>query len=210
MNRQRLILFISVIVLIAAVIWSFSAAPRQKTVSKLKYAPGQKAASAVQPSRSSARQPAGSSHALKIALLDQDQGGFKGYRRNIFKPVFVDEFKLLKQKAAAFKVPAKLPPPVRFVPPTLPPVQQQPVAVQPEAAQLARFTFLGFMKKDAVKTIFLSKDKEILLVKIGDTIAGRYQAKAITEKALTLVVTETGDEIVIPLIENRSLAKAGR
>jgi hypothetical protein len=203
MNRQRLTLFIVVLIFIAAVIWSYSATPRQKTVSKLTYAPGQRAASPVMPPRSSARR-VDVNHTVKIVMLDQDQSGFKGYRRNIFKPIFVDEFKILKQKAAAFKVPPRPLPPVKFVPPPA----QEPVVVQPEAAQLARFTFLGFIKKDNLKTIFLSKDKEILLVKIGDTIASRYQATAITDQSLTLVVTDTGDKIVIPLIENKPLATA--
>ena len=202
MNRQRLILFVVLLVFVAAVIWSFSATPRQKTVNKLKYSSGQRAVSAVTPARSSARRT-DVNHALKVALLDQDQSGFKGYRRNIFKPIFVDEFKILKQKAAALKVPAK---PVAPVAPPVPPPVQPPVAAQPETAPLARFTFLGFVKKDNLKTIFLTKDKEILLVKIGDTIAGRYKATAITDQALTLAVTDTGDEIVIPLLENRPLA----
>lgn len=204
MNRQRVTLFIVVLLLIAAVIWSFRATPRPKTVSKLTYAPGQRAARAVMPARSSSRS-SDNGRVLKITLLDQSQAGFKGYRRNIFKPIFVDEYKLLQQKAAAFKAPRPLPP---VLPRPLPlPIPVQPAA-QPDVAPLARFTFLGFLKKDGHKTIFLAKDKDILLVKTGETIAGRYTATAITDLALTLTVTDTGDEIVIPLLENRPLAAA--
>lgn len=204
MNRQRLILFVLVIVLVAAVIWSYTAMPRPKTVSTLTYAPGRQAKPAV----TTAKTPLGAAadgRVLKLSLLEQEPSTFKGYRRNIFKPVFVDEVKLLKQKAAAVK-PPQLPPaqPQKVVP--VQPVQ--PVAAQPEAVPLARFTFLGFLKKDAHRTIFLAKDKDILLVKKGDKIAGRYEASSITDQALTLLVTDTGDEIVIPLIENRSLGAA--
>jgi hypothetical protein len=140
---------------------------------------------------------------LNISRLEQEQADFKGYRRNIFKPIFVDEQKLVKQKAAAFK------------PPQLPPVQSQkaapaaPAVAKPEAAVLARFTFLGFLKKDSQPTIFLAKDKDIILVKQGDRVAGRFEASSITDQALTLLATDTGNEIVIPLIEKQS-AKAGR
>lgn len=135
---------------------------------------------------------------LKISLLEVEQADFKGYRRNIFKPVFVDELKVVKQKAVAIKVsPPKI---------VAAPVQQ--ATIQPESSPLARFTFLGYMKKGAVKTIFLAKDKDILLVKEGDKVAGRYEATEISDQALTLTVTDTGDEIVIPLIENRPLAKS--
>lgn len=82
--------------------------------------------------------------------------------------------------------------------------------VQPETPkrELARFTFLGFLKKDNRKTIFLAKDNEIILVRKGDTFAGRYEAASITDQALTIKVADTGEEIVIPLIENRLLGSA--
>lgn len=208
MNRQRLILFVLAILLVLAVVWSYSARPRQKTVSTLKYPPVQKGG-AVAPPAKPASGGASDGRILALAVPQQDQMSFKGYRRNIFKPVFVDEVKLTKQKAVALKPPAvALPvPPPKSAPPE--PAQPVPViAARPESAPLARFTFLGFLKKDAQRTIFLAKDKDIILVKKGDKIAGRYEASSITDQALTLVVSDTGDEIVIPLIENRPLAAA--
>jgi hypothetical protein len=80
------------------------------------------------------------------------------------------------------------------------------VITQPVTAPLARFTFLGFLKKGSVKIIFLAKENDILLVKKGDKVAGRYQVTEISDQALTLTVADTGDKIVIPLIENRPLA----
>lgn len=202
MNRQRLILFVLVILFGVAVIWSYTAMPRPKTVSTLKYSPGQQLKTGALTAKSLPG-TAADSRVLKIGLLEQEKLSFKGYRRNIFKPVFVDELKLLKQKASAVKPPPPLPvPPVKTAP--VEPVQ--PVVAQPESAALARFTFLGFLKKGAHRTIFLAKDKDIILVKKGDKVAGRYEASSITDQALTLLVTDTGDEIVIPLIENRPLS----
>jgi hypothetical protein len=80
--------------------------------------------------------------------------------------------------------------------------------IQPVTVPLARFTFLGFLKKGTVKTIFLAKDNDIVLVKKGDKIAGRYEATDISDQALTLKVADTGAVIVIPLIENLPLATA--
>ncbi len=197
MNRQRLMLFVLVIIFAIAALWSYSAMPRPKTVSELTYKPGQQAKPTAAAAEKSTR-VADDGTRLKISQLDAETSGFKGYRRNIFKPVFVDELKIVKQQAAAIK-----PPPPRV---PVPPVEQ--VIIQPEAAQLARFTFLGFLKRGSVKTIFLAKDKDILLVKKGDKVAGRYEATDISDQALTLTVTDTGDEIVIPLLENRPLAKA--
>ena len=194
MNRQRLILFILVILFAVAVFWSYSAMPRPKTVSPETSQPDRQAKAPVAVADKSTRR-ADDGTRLKISLLDKEPSGFKGYRRNIFKPVFADELKIAKQKALAIK-----PPPI------IPPTPVMPVIKQPESAPLARFTFLGFLKKGSARTIFLAKEKDIILVKKGDVIAGRYEATDISDQSLTLTVNDTGDKIVIPLIENRSLA----
>lgn len=204
MNRQRLILFILVLFFGIAALWSYRAMPRPKTVSTLTFKPGRQALPI--PTVAATDKPAPDTDdgsRLKINLLDKEPAGFKGYRRNIFKPIFVDEAKAVKQRVVAIKpLPIVPPAPVQSVQPV------QPVIIQPEIAPLARFTFLGFLKKGSVKTIFLANEKDILLVKKGDKVAGRYEATEISDQALTLTVTDTGDEIVIPLIENRPLATA--
>ncbi len=209
MNRQRLVLLILLILLPAAIIWSYINYPRPKTVSPLKYPPGshltaeKKRVPTVTP-----QAPRNQASSLRLDLLERDQAGFKGYRRDIFKPIFVDELKIMKQKAAAVMPVLPPAPPAKTVP--VPPATAAPPVTQQEATkmELARFTFLGFLKKDNRKTIFLAKDKDIILVKKGDTFAGRYQASSITDQALTILVADTGEEIVIPLIESRQLAAA--
>ena len=194
MNRQRLILFLLVIAFGIAALWSYSAMPRPKTVSTLPYKPGQQAKPAIAPTNKPVHY-ADDGTRLNINLLEKEPSGFKGYRRNIFRPIFVDELKVVKRQAVAIKPP---PPKVIAAP-------VQPVITQPVTAPLARFTFLGFLKKGSVKTIFLAKENDILLVKKGDKVAGRYEVTEISDQALTLAVTDTGGTIVIPLIENSPL-----
>ena len=214
MNRQKLTLFILLIVLVLAVVWSFMSVPRQKTVKTLKYAPGQKQAAvttaAATPAVTAAAQTpapaaAGDERTLRLDLLEREQSGFKGYRRNIFKPIFMDDLRLMKQKALAFKPPSL--PPVAVLPPKVEPPIAQPETLK---STLARFVFLGYLKKDNRKTIFLSKDKDIILVRKGDKFAGRYEAKSVTDQALTIVATDSGEEIIIPLLENQPLVAAGK
>lgn len=204
MNRQRLILFILLIGFAVAVIWSFFAYPRQKRVSPSQPTAAVQRTYSAAAKRTAVLQPAAQqadARVVNMALLDAEQPSFKGYRRNIFKSVFVDEVKVMKQKASAMKPPQTLP-----AKPEKTPAVERPI-LMPEVSQreLARFTFLGFMKKDNHKTVFLAKDKDIILVKEGSKFAGRYQAVSITDQALTIIVTDTGDEIVIPLIENKPL-----
>jgi len=191
MNRQRLILSILLLLLLLVLVRGCYDWPRQKTADHLKYAPGTRAPAERKraPARAAASLAAG--NALRLDLLDREQPVFKGYRRNIFKPVFVDGLKMIMPKVAK-----PVPPPV---------VAPPPMVAAPPRQELARFTFLGFLKKDNRKTIFLAKDKDIILIRAGDVVAGRYEAASLTDQALTIRVRDTGEQIVIPLFENRAL-----
>ena len=83
-----------------------------------------------------------------------------------------------------------------------PPAVAEPTPLQRE---MAKFTFLGFLKKENRKTIFLSNGKEIFLVKKGDKIAGKYDVTSLTDETLTISSIKDGGEILIPLVENRPL-----
>lgn len=201
MNRQRLILAILLILLPLAALWSYRSYPRPKTVATLKYPPGARVAAERrrEPATTPPAPRPADGNTLRLDLLEREQPPFKGYRRNIFKPIFVDELKAMQQRAAAAK---PLPPPAQ--PPR--PLPQPVVVPQQPRRELARFTFLGYLKKENRTTIFLAKDNEIILVRKGDLFAGRYEATSITDQALTIRVRDTGEEIVIPLVENRPLA----
>lgn len=196
MNRQRLILSVLLVVLVLAAVVSYLRMPRQETVAQLKNAPG-KAASARKPSAAAAVDD----RKLRLDLLECPSDRFAGFRRNIFRPIFRDETKLPPPMPVLPK-PVPPPPPPVALPPPMPVAPQPPQVVR----DMARFTFLGFLKKDNRKTIFLARDKEILLVRQGDKIAGSYEATTITDDALSIRSLADGSEMVIPLVENRPLA----
>jgi len=191
MNRQKLVLAILLILLLSALVWSYHSWPRQKSVSILKFPPGGYA-QAERKRLPAAEKSAAAQNVLRLDLLEKEQPNFNGYHRNIFRPLFVDEQKLMRQKAAA----------VKLVPPAKPPPVAVPVTPRQE---LARFNYLGFVSKDNRKTIFLTKDNEIILVRKGDVISGRYEATSLTDETLTILVRDTGEEIVTQLLENRAL-----
>jgi hypothetical protein len=210
MNKQKLALFVVLVVLVLAVAWSFISAPRLKTVSST--APAQKQQTAKATPAAVARpvpvaKPpvASDERTLRLDLLEREQSGFKGYRRNLFKPIFIDDIKFMKQKSVATK-PLPLPPVAVAPVAPIPVPDPAEIAAQVHQKTLAQFTYLGYLKKDNRKTIFLSKDKEIILVRKGEKFAKRYEATNITEQALTIKVIDSGDEIVIPLAENKPLA----
>ena len=193
MNRQKVILSVVLALLAISLVYSYTHQPSLRTVATLKYVPGM----AADVSRHVAR--SGDDNKLHLELLDRELPRFSGFRRNIFQPIFHDE---KKSPPIVGKPTLPIPPPPRPAPPPPPP----PVAVQPPSqTELARFTFLGFLQKDNSKTVFLSRDKEIVLVKKGDKIAGKFEVANITDEALTINLLTSGEQIVIPLVENKPL-----
>jgi hypothetical protein len=210
MNRQRLILFILLIALALAVTWSYFVMPRPRVASSQKNAPGQRAPKRMPGSATPAQSLPGDNRILKLELLNHEQEVFKGYRRDLFRPIFVDELKLMQNKAAALKLvkPPPLPPPPPPPPPPttiVPAMSAAEERAQRNRQELGKFVFKGFLSKDDQKTIFLIKDGVIYLVKKGDIFDKRYKAASITDQALSIQVIDSGDEIVIPLVENLSL-----
>ena len=206
MNRQRLVLLILVLLLIVSSIWGIFSYPRQKSVEKLKYSPGARAVSTR--NRPKADVPGTSktdNRILRIDLLER-RPVFSEYQRDIFSPLFVTQETMLARQAAAAAAAAaaaeaaRVARMQRLTKPTKPvPV---PTGIQSE---LASFTLHGFLKKDGKKIVFLAKGQEITPVKEGATFAGRYVATSITDQVLILKVTGTGEEIIIPLVENEPL-----
>jgi len=205
MNRQRLLLMILVPVLIAAALWSYYSYPRQKTVAKLTYAPGGRAVATRKPVSTAGpgARPI-DSRVLRLDLLESRPASGE-YQRDIFRPLFVDrETELARQAAAAAAAAAaEAARRARLLAPPKP-VKPQPVptGVQNE---LAAFKLHGFLKKDGKKIVFLAKGQEITPVKEGATFAGRFVATSITDQVIILKVAGTGEEIIIPLIENEPL-----
>lgn len=155
--------------------------------------------------------PQGGEGAVDLALLEREQPRFSGYKRNIFSPIFRDEVKpppfkpLPPPPKPVAKLPAPLPQPAAPPPPPPPPPPSpEELARQAAEAELSKFTFLGFLKKDGQRTVFLSKNNEIFLAKKGSTL-GQFQVAELTEDAITIRSPLGGRELVIPLVENRAL-----
>lgn len=193
MNRKKVVLSILLSLLVLAIVYSFWRMPRQKSVAVLKFSPGARArAGSTLFSKNSGET------AVHLDLLKRPVGEFSGFRRNIFAPIFQEKREAPPLPRVKKTKRAVLPPPLPVLQP--PPVQRE----------LAQFTFLGFLQKGNKKTIFLTSNNEIFLVKKGDTILGKYEIAGITDEVLTIRPRDNGGEIIIPLMENRPLSFAGQ
>lgn len=65
--------------------------------------------------------------------------------------------------------------------------------------ELSRFTSFGYMQRDNQKILFLERGKDILVIREGDKIDGKYLVQSITEKLLTIRADGLDEEIRIEL-----------
>jgi hypothetical protein len=198
MNRQKLLLSVLLALFAVALAYSFWRMPRQETVTTLKFAPGAKAKGKTGKGSEPVRLD---DKKVRLDLLSRTTGQFSGFRRNIFQPLFQEKKIVRSIHRARMAKPFPKPAPSRVM---LPP---EPSPIQRDMAQ---FTFLGFLKKENRRTIFLTSNNEIFLVKKGDSIAGKYVVANITDEMLAIRSQENGGEIIIPLIENRPLQASGQ
>ena len=193
MNRQKMALALLLIVFALSLAYSFMRRPQQGRVEKLKYTTGMKVDSYLKIDKRR------DDNKLHLELLDREIPRFSGFRRNIFRPIFSNEIKL-----SSIPKPIKPAPPAPPPPPPPPPVVKTPAQIAME--EVGQFAFLGYLHKENRRTVFLTKNNEIFLVKKGDKIIGKYEVADITENNMTIAVTPGGEQVVIPLQQNRPQA----
>ena len=190
MNRKRLLLAALLGLLVLSIAYAFWAMPRQEQAPPRTAAPPP-ATKAVAPGKAGPA-PAGRLH---LGLLAQTEQPFPGARRDIFR----------------FR--SGWAPPVEIAPPSPPPAVEAPPPPPPPSAQeilqqrVGRFTFLGFLQKGQVKTVFLSSGGELFLVKAGDSFGrdGDLIAQQITGSELVVGTREGTETVRVKLIEKQAL-----
>ncbi|HJV34093.1 type II secretion system protein PulP [Geomonas sp.] len=227
MNRQKAALAVLVILLICSVIYAVIRSPRQREATPQELQRARAAASRPRTVPPAARRPGTAAPAaptpgtaapaasqqggVELALLDREPPRYVAPSRDIFSPIFREEVKL-----PPFKPLPPLPPPrplgqANVPPPPPAPAPPPPTPEQLAEAEMRNLAFLGYLKKNGNKTVFLSYKDQILLAKKGATLANKFVVKDITDEAITLKPVIGGNELVIPLADNRPLPRqAGR
>lgn len=192
MNRQRLVLFILLPVLAVVLLISYLRMPRQRTVDRLTYQAG---------STSPVRMPASSKvpavsggEQLRLDLLAREPLPYKAAARNLFRNT-VPEHKR-QSNGRAQKAGASGPAPV-------PPPPAPPTPLEIMRRSLASYTFIGLTTINGKKTGFFAKGGDVIPVRVGDRLAGRYEATALSDEFLTVTLPDTGEQVMVPLLEKQ-------
>lgn len=197
MNRKRMLLAVLAGLLALSVIYAFWAMPRQEKVPPRAAAPRPAAQGA--PGKPG---PAAADR-LNLGLLAQLPQPFPGAGRDIFRfrgapapPVAV---------VPVIPVPAPVP---ELLPPPPPPPPPTPEQILRE--KIAGFTFLGFLDRGGVKTVFLSGASELYLVKAGDAFGKDKSlvAREITGQELVVGSIHDAATVRVKLVEKEALMPA--
>lgn len=81
------------------------------------------------------------------------------------------------------------------------PVSESPAAIAENQIKddLSTFRSFGYAERGGQKTLFIEKGKQIMLVRKGDRIEGKYIVQDITQKELTLLVIANNEIVHIDL-----------
>lgn len=191
MNRQKVILFVLLIILGLSLLYAYLSTPDSPRVET---SAGSGTTVASGGSSRAGTLSAVDPNKVKLAMLDRDKMKYKGYKRDIFN------FYVAKPKPAPPKPAIKQPLPK--------PVVKPPPVVTPQVRkQLAKFTFLGFLIKNEERTVFLSKREDLFLVRNGESFgeSNEFEVIAITDALLTIRQSGASGQIEIPLVEKEPL-----
>jgi len=127
--------------------------------------------------------------------------------KNIFAPLQIQKAPPAKKTSVPLVKAPPVPAPPPVVVPTVPPpptpeelaTQARIMAEQAALMELGQFRYLGYLSRQGREDAFLTKGKDMHIVKIGDAIEQRIVVRLITPTAVTLRESQSGVEKTVPL-----------
>jgi hypothetical protein len=89
------------------------------------------------------------------------------------------------------------PDPKTFTPPVPPQATPEEIATQAARAELAQYRFLGYLGQAGKEEAFLSKGKDLLIVRAGETLDKGVYVKAVSSAGVTLLETRSRVEQMV-------------
>lgn len=120
--------------------------------------------------------------------------------KNIFAPLPTEKTALTHAKR---RTPVPPPAPAVATPAVPPPPSPEELAAQAARQELAQFRYLGYLSRDGREEAFLSKGKELYIVRSNETIEQRVLVKTVTPTGVTLQEPRSQVERTVPLVEGK-------
>src|SRR4030065_2372939 len=172
-SRKTSILVVLLFILASMVIYRVVTMEEPKKVRELTYKPGAGRQKAEGSSMSATK---------TVPSFKVEKRAYRGVIRNPFQALYPPPLVIPKQ-------PPPPPPPA----PAPSPVISEPKGPSPAQTESGRFRFLGFLQREGESKIFLSRDKEVFIVKKRDSVT-IFQVADITDNSVTLLSRDSKEE----------------
>ena len=93
--------------------------------------------------------------------------------------------------------------PAVAAPPVPRPPSPEELAAEAARQELAQFRYLGYLSRDGGQQAFLSKGKELYIVRSDEMIEQRVRVKTVTPTSVTLQEPRSQVERTVPLVEGK-------
>jgi len=120
--------------------------------------------------------------------------------KNIFAPLPTERTASAHAKR---RTPVTTTAPVVTAPAVPPPPSPEELAAQAARQELAQFRYLGYLSRGGRQQAFLSKGKDLYIVRSDETIEQRVLVKAVTPTGVTLQEPRSQVERTVPLVEGK-------
>ncbi|TLY25660.1 MAG: hypothetical protein E6K64_03170 [Nitrospirae bacterium] len=195
-RSQWLPLFLLLGIWAGVAIWIIAAAPEPQRV-PLAYVTGKA-------DRTKASRPqAGAGLKVNLDLLAaaqrRAQEAFVA-PKNIFAPLPTEKVAPAHAKRPAPGSPTA---PAVAAPPVPRPPSPEELAAEAARQELAQFRYLGYLSRDGGQQAFLSKGKELYIVRSDEMIEQRVRVKTVTPTSVTLQEPRSQVERTVPLVEGK-------
>ncbi len=184
MDKKKTILVVLVALFVVSVVYRYRHPFQQQRVSQLKYAPAREktaARSGARVQRSMQKMPG----YPRLANLDLFLHPPRHSGAVIRNPFFENEGRKEELPSG---------PPPRPVPVARKPKEVED-PVQVATRELSRFRVFGSFESDGQIVLFIERGRDILVVRKGDWIDGRFQVKEITPNSITIWAKEIKQDI---------------
>jgi hypothetical protein len=188
-DRKKIILIIALCVFAVSLIYRITNPYKQERVAKLTYTgqhfqiPGEN-----QTQQGKASSP--EEHLVNLDLFLNPPG----HSRNVSSNIFSDQKTIpaVNEHIDVEKPDGALPEEI---------TQTAPDKRKQVEDDLSQFKSFGYLETDGERTLFLERGKQIMVIRKGDRIDGKYIVKDITQKELTLTALSINEDIHIDLSE---------
>lgn len=191
MERKKIILFSLLLLLAGSIVYRIQHPFEQKRVSRLKYANNKTTAGVQAPQTPKETHREQGSVGARLSEINLFLNPVKHSWMVIRDPFF--------EKEAQAKRVAANPASPHATSTQRPHAVEDPV--QRIKRELSQFRVFGSFESNGETVLFIERGRDILMVKKGDWIDGRYQLKDITSHSINIWASEIGENVHISLDE---------